>query len=88
VAGYKISMEMSKENVTDREPMLLGVLEVLPDITLRINDYSGLACFISDEIRGMREAPQIVLFEDHAWLLYGNTAKIKGKRLVPLVRLS
>ncbi|MFO0225086.1 MAG: hypothetical protein ACK56E_17360, partial [Planctomyces sp.] len=41
-----------------------GIIEVLLDITLRINDGSSFGAFIGNQIGCVCEAAEIVLFED------------------------
>jgi hypothetical protein len=45
--------------------MFRGKREVLIDVALRIDDGSRPGLFVADQVRRMREAIQIKLFEDH-----------------------
>ena len=59
-------MEVSEEDVADVQAEFIGVRQVLLDIALRVDDDRSRAGLVSDEIRRMREAAQIVLFQNHA----------------------
>src|SRR5215469_11825470 len=63
--GDEIGMEMREEDVADGEAELCGVGQVLLDIALRINDDRSSAGLVSDEIRCVREAAQVVLLQNH-----------------------
>jgi hypothetical protein len=51
--------------VADLESKLKGILEVLIDVPLRINDHGGSTFLVPNQIGSMSEATQIVLLEDH-----------------------
>jgi hypothetical protein len=51
--------------VADVEAELFGVVEVLLDVALRVDDNRGVTGFVAEEIGGVREAAEVVLLEDH-----------------------
>ncbi len=65
MTGDEIGVEMGEEHVLDRAPRLRGVLEILLDVPLRIDDRRAPVRLIGDEVRRMREAAEVVLLEDH-----------------------
>ena len=48
-----------------RSLVLARIGEVLIDVALRIDDGAVCVSFVADEIRGVGEAVEIELFEDH-----------------------
>ena len=68
MASDKVGMEVSEEDVTNLETELAGVVEILLDIALRVDDDGGVGGFVAEEVGGMREAAEIVLLEDHGAL--------------------
>ena len=50
VAGDEVRVEVGEEDVRDREAMLVGEREVLPDVALRVDDR-GRAAICSSPIR-------------------------------------
>jgi hypothetical protein len=63
MAGHKISMQMRFDDVGDPEVMALCGLEIDFDVALRVYDCSDPVG--SDQIRGVREAPQVELLKYH-----------------------
>jgi hypothetical protein len=63
--GDEIGVKVGEEHVPDPTAEPVSILDVLIDITLRIDDRSDSAPLISHQIRGMREAPEVVLPKDH-----------------------
>jgi hypothetical protein len=47
------------------EAQLFGVVEVLLDVALGIDDDGGVGGFVAEKIGGMRQTAEIVLLEDH-----------------------
>ncbi len=65
MAGEEVGMKVCQEDVADLEAEFLGVGEIMLDIALRIyNDGRGTG-FISQEIRSVGQAAEIVLFQHH-----------------------
>ena len=48
-----------------RRPCSSAIGDVLVDVALRIDDGGGVRRFVADEIRRVREAIQVELFQDH-----------------------
>jgi hypothetical protein len=65
VAGDEIGVEVSEEDVADVEAAGFGVGEVLLDVALRVDHDGGGGGLIGDQIRGVGEAAEIILFEKH-----------------------
>jgi hypothetical protein len=70
VAGDKIGVEMGEEDVADLEIVRRGVLQVAVDVALRIHDHSRAALRVAQQVGGVGQAAQIILFQDHGVLLY------------------
>jgi hypothetical protein len=51
--------------VPNPEAVVLGIIQVLIDITLRIHNHSCVALLVSYQIGGVRKAPQVKLLEYH-----------------------
>jgi hypothetical protein len=54
--------------VTDLQAELLRIDEVLVDVALWIDNDTGVTLLVAEEIGGMSEAAEIVLFQDHGGL--------------------
>jgi hypothetical protein len=62
--GDEVSVKVGQEHVPDPAAEPVGVLDVLVNITLRIDHRGDAASLISHQVRRMRQAPQVVLPED------------------------
>jgi hypothetical protein len=51
--------------VPNPKAVVLGIIQVLVDITLRIHNHSCVTLLVSDQIGGVRKAPQVKLLEYH-----------------------
>jgi hypothetical protein len=69
MAGDEIGVEMSEKDVANVEAEFFGVGQVLLNVALRVDHDAGGAGFVSEQIRGMGEAAQVVLFQNHRDLL-------------------
>ena len=65
VAGNEVGMKVREEDVLDFETMLSGEREVLIHVTLRVDDSGRVGLLVADQIRGVREAIQVKLLENH-----------------------
>ena len=74
MAGNEVRVEVREKDVRDAEMMIRSERQVLIDVTLRIDDGRRPRVLVPDEIRRMREAIQIELFEDHRVLLIRRAA--------------
>ena len=63
--SHKVSMKVCEKNMADVETERLCIREVLMDIALRINDNSGPTLFIAEQVGGMCETAEVVLFQNH-----------------------
>src|SRR5438093_12896784 len=71
MAGDEVRVKMREEDVRDLQPVSGGEREVLIDVSLGIDDGSGSARLVRDEIRRVREAIQIELLQNHvSWRSY------------------
>ncbi len=59
-------MQMRQQDVFDLQTVRGGEGEVLIDVPLWIHHCRDTRRFIADEIRGVREAIQVKLVQDHA----------------------
>jgi hypothetical protein len=69
VARKKIGMKMGEEDIVNVKLVLGGVVEILIDIALRVNDNGGAARLIGDKVGGMRETTEVILFHPHGIFL-------------------
>ena len=65
MAGDEVGVEMGEKDVADLEAEFLGVGQVLLNVALRVDDDGGRTGLVSQQIGGVGEAAQIVLFQDH-----------------------
>jgi hypothetical protein len=63
MAAHEIGMQVSFNHVLDFEALRFGLGDVQVNITLRV--YDRRFALGADEVRSMREAPEIKLFEVH-----------------------
>ena len=64
MAGHEVGVEVREEHMADPAAEPLGVLEVLLDVPLRVDDGRLATLLIGDQIRGVGEAAEVVLLED------------------------
>ena len=69
MAGEKVRVEVSEEDVADLDAEMVGVVDVLLDVTLRVDHDGCCAGFVGDEIGCVGEAAEIVLLEEHIAIL-------------------
>ena len=65
MAGDEVRVKVGGEDMADLEAKLLGIGEVLLDIALGIDDDGGRADLISEQIRSVGRAAQVVLLKNH-----------------------
>jgi hypothetical protein len=65
MASQEIGVEMRQEDMGDAKAVPLGERDVLIHIPLRVDHRRRMRRFIADEIRGVRQAIEIELFQDH-----------------------
>ena len=65
VAREKVGVEVRLEHQLDREPVLLGRLEIRRHVATGVDDDGTLRALVGDDIGGLREAVEVVLFEEH-----------------------
>ena len=65
MAGEEVCVEVGQEYVTDLDSKPVRVSHVLVHVPLWIDDRRYEAFLIGNQIRGMREAAEVVLFEVH-----------------------
>src|SRR5712691_9062624 len=68
VAGEKISVKMGQEDVADVASVLGGILQVLVDVALRIDDDRRTGHGVGDQVRGVRQTAKVVLFQQYGTL--------------------
>ena len=65
VTGNEVRMEVGQEHVFDSQTVFRGERQVLLDVTLWIENRGGVRLLVTDQIRGVRQAIQIKLLENH-----------------------
>ena len=68
MAGDEVGVEVGEEDVADLEAEFFGVGEVLLDVALRVDDDGGAAGFVAEQVGGVGEAAEVVLFQNHVLL--------------------
>jgi hypothetical protein len=68
MACQKVSVEVSQDHVPDLELALPGILQVLINIPLRVNNCSSMALLVSNQVGSMSQTTQVVLFQNHGIL--------------------
>ena len=66
MAGDEVGVEVGEEDVADLEPEFLGVGQVLLDVALRVDDDGGRTGLVSEQIGGVGQAAQVILFQNHS----------------------
>ena len=61
----EISMKVCFEHQFDGHAMFFGGCKVRSDVSARVDDDRSASRFVADEVRRLREALEVVLFEDH-----------------------
>jgi hypothetical protein len=61
---------MGQENVADVASVLGGILQIVVDVALRINNHRRTTGGVGNQIRGVRQTAEVVLFQQHAILLF------------------
>jgi hypothetical protein len=65
VAGYEVGVEVGQKDMADLETEFLRIRQVLFDIALWIDNDCGRTGFVAQQIGGMRQATEIILFQNH-----------------------
>ena len=65
VAGNEVGVEVAEKDMPDFEAEFFGVGQVLLDVALRVDDDGGRTGLVSEQIGGVGEAAQVVLFQNH-----------------------
>ena len=65
VAAEEVGVDMRFDDPLDGQPMVVGLVEIDGDVAPRVDDDSPAAALVADEVRGVRQARQIVLGKDH-----------------------
>ncbi len=65
MSSEEVGVKVGEEDVTDFEAMRGGVGEVALDVALGVDDDGRRARFVSEQIGGVRETSEVVLFQDH-----------------------
>ena len=90
MAGHEVRVKVSEKDVADPEAKFLGVGEILLDIALGVDDDGGRAGLVSEQIRSVGQAAQVVLFKNHSHLTapggtrllgFGDHAEVRFQRL-------
>ena len=65
VAAEEVGVDVGLDHPLDRQPLGGCLLEVHVDVAPRIDDHGATRRLVTDQVRGVREARQVVLREDH-----------------------
>ena len=71
VAGQEVGMEVRLDDALDAQAGGRCVVEVLGDVSLRVDHHGTARGLVADQVRGVREAPEVVLLEEHVRSLPG-----------------
>src|SRR5213593_3803712 len=74
MAGYKIGVAVSLDNIFDNQTVRLGLFNIDVDIPLRINDRGFRAR--PYQVRSVRKAPEVKLAEMHAKILPSHRERV------------
>jgi hypothetical protein len=58
---------VGQEHADDLATQPARVVHVLVHVPLGIDDHGASAALVADEIGGVRQAPQVILLENHRW---------------------
>jgi len=62
----KICMKMREKNVADVEAKFICIGQVLLNVALRIDDDGSRTILVSEQVRGVGQAAEIVLLQYHS----------------------
>ena len=62
-------MKVRQKDIADAQALALGVVQILLDVALRVHDHRRPRLLIRDEVGGVCQAPKVVLFQKHWYLL-------------------
>ncbi len=65
VSGEEVGVQVRQEDMRDPQLVLAREGEILLDIALRVHHDRLVGVFVAHEVRGVREAIEVELFEDH-----------------------
>jgi hypothetical protein len=66
MSGEKVGVEVSEKNIADLHSQLLGVVQVLLNIPLRIDHDCRSAGFVGNQVGRVGEAAEVILLQEHA----------------------
>ena len=66
MAGDEVGMKMGEKDVADLEAEFFGIGQVLLDVALRIDDDGGRTGLVSEQVRSVGQAAQVVLLQNHS----------------------
>src|SRR5262249_27980004 len=65
MAAQEVGVHVRLDDALDAQPVGAGVVEVQGDVASRIDDDRPARCFVTHEVRGLRQAVEVVLDEVH-----------------------
>src|SRR5215469_6191340 len=68
MAGDEVGVQVGQEDVPDLESVLTGKPKIPIDVTLGVDDGSDVGALVPNQVRSVRETPEVELLEDHARL--------------------
>ncbi len=75
-AGDEVGLNVGEHDQADADLVLVGQVQVLGDVTARVDDRCSPRLGVADQVGGLREAPQVEMLQDHdsslRFRLYGH----------------
>jgi hypothetical protein len=65
VAGEEIRVEVGLDHPLDAQTLGRRIVEIPGDVALRIDDDRPAGCLVADQVAEERQAPELVLTEEH-----------------------
>jgi hypothetical protein len=65
MACNKIRVKVGEKDVANFEAECFRICDVLVDVALRIDNYRRTALLVAEQVRGVRQATEIILLQDH-----------------------
>ena len=78
MAGEKIGVQVSEDDVLDAKVVLLGKLQIDADVPLRVDDHRATGSFVRDQVGRVSQALEVELLEDHAVILTSRTPAVES----------
>ena len=77
MTGNEVGVEVAEKDMADLESVFFGIIQVLLDVALGVDDDRGRTGLISEQIGGVGQAAQVVLFKNHLKFLQSSTQRCR-----------